>query len=278
MFKFKCKLPSKKVVYCEEITNETYISLHKYVMNNDLLGFYKELDGHIAKTVPEIYSLDLLDKVYIYLSIRVYSISDAIELKTDNFFNKDLYSLFDTLDNLRETFFEPIETIIETKSGNAKFKINCPFLFEEIDDELLPDILSGVKNINLNSQEFCLETSKDLLALNYLITPENYNKLNDLILQKYNINIIFAKGKIELPLLSHLTYRFIAESLFFNDLDELYTLSYSLLRHLNLSLSDFNKMSPIESTIFMSKLIKEKEEEREAEEKNNSNNKNEFIF
>ena len=37
-------------------------------------------------------------------------------------------------------------------------------------------------------------------------------------------------------------------------------------------------MSPIESTIFMSKLIKEKEEEREAEEKNNSNNKNEFIF
>ena len=36
-------------------------------------------------------------------------------------------------------------------------------------------------------------------------------------------------------------------------------------------------MSPIESTIFMSKLIKEKEEEREAEEKNNSNNKNEFI-
>lgn len=278
MFKFKCKLPSKKVVYCEEITNETYISLHKYVMNNDLLGFYKELDGHIAKTVPEIYSLDLLDKVYIYLSIRAYSISDAIELKTDNFFNKDLYSLFDTLDNLRETFFEPTETIIETKSGNAKFKINCPFLFEEIDDELLPDILSGVKNINLNSQEFCLETSKDLLALNYLITPENYNKLNDLILQKYNINIIFAKGKIELPLLSHLTYRFIAESLFFNDLDELYTLSYSLLRHLNLSLSDFNKMSPIESTIFMSKLIKEKEEEREAEEKNNSTNKNEFIF
>ena len=278
MFKFKCKLPSKKVVYCEEITNETYISLHKYVMNNDLLGFYKELDGHIAKTVPEIYSLNLLDKVYIYLSIRAYSISDAIELKTDNFFNKDLYSLFDTLDNLRETFFEPTETIIETKSGNAKFKINCPFLFEEIDDELLPDILSGVKNINLNSQEFCLETSKDLLALNYLITPENYNKLNDLILQKYNINIIFAKGKIELPLLSHLTYRFIAESLFFNDLDELYTLSYSLLRHLNLSLSDFNKMSPIESTIFMSKLIKEKEEEREAEEKNNSNNKNEFIF
>lgn len=278
MFKFKCKLPSKKVVYCEEITNETYISLHKYVMNNDLLGFYKELDGHIAKTVPEIYSLNLLDKVYIYLSIRAYSISDAIELKTDNFFNKDLYSLFDTLDNLRETFFEPIETIIETKSGNAKFKINCPFLFEEIDDELLPDILSGVKNINLNSQEFCLETSKDLLALNYLITPENYNKLNDLILQKYNINIIFAKGKIELPLLSHLTYRFIAESLFFNDLDRLYTLSYSLLRHLNLSLSDFNKMSPIESTIFMSKLIKEKEEEREAEEKNNSNNKNEFIF
>lgn len=85
MFKFKCKLPSKKVVYCEEITNETYISLHKYVMNNDLLGFYKELDGHIAKTVPEIYSLDLLDKVYIYLSIRAYSISDAIELKTDNF-------------------------------------------------------------------------------------------------------------------------------------------------------------------------------------------------
>lgn len=278
MFKFKCKLPSKKVVYCEEITNETYISLHKYVMNNDLLGFYKELDEHIAKTVPEIYSLDLLDKVYIYLSIRAYSISDAIELKTDNFFNKDLYSLFDTLDNLRETFFEPIETIIETKSGDAKFKINCPFLFEEIDDELLPDILSGVKNINLNSQEFCLETSKDLLALNYLITPENYNKLNDLILQKYNINIIFAKGKIELPLLSHLTYRFIAESLFFNDLDGLYTLSYSLLRHLNLSLSDFNKMSPIESTIFMSKLIKEKEEEREAEEKNNSNNKNEFIF
>lgn len=278
MFKFKCKLPSKKVVYCEEITNETYISLHKYVMNNDLLGFYKELDGHIAKTVPEIYSLDLLDKVYIYLSIRAYSISDAIELKTDNFFNKDLYSLFDTLDNLRETFFEPTETIIETKSGNAKFKINCPFLFEEIDDELLPDILSGVKNINLNSQEFCLETSKDLLALNYLITPENYNKLNDLILQKYNINIIFAKGKIELPLLSHLTYRFIAESLFFNDLDGLYTLSYFLLRHLNLSLSDFNKMSPIESTIFMSKLIKEKEEEREAEEKNNSNNKNEFIF
>lgn len=100
-------------------------------MNNDLLGFYKELDGHIAKTVPEIYSLDLLDKVYIYLSIRAYSISDAIELKTDNFFNKDLYSLFDTLDNLRETFLNLLKQLLKLNQGMQNLKLIVHFYLKK---------------------------------------------------------------------------------------------------------------------------------------------------
>ena len=168
MFKFKCKLPSKKVVYCEEITNETYISLHKYVMNNDLLGFYKELDGHIAKTVPEICSLDLLDKVYIYLSIRVYSISDAIELKTDNFFNKDYNPEID-----RKVSKALLKTYAELIPAEQRISI-----FKVIDKEFKGNIDAFV--------DACFDTSifRSREAFdNFVAKPDAKTLENDLMVQ-----------------------------------------------------------------------------------------------
>lgn len=274
-FEIKCKVPSGKKIYVKELKNKTYIALHKFVMNNDLEGFYRTLDNHISSSFEEIQSLSILDKLFIYLSIYAYSIKAQIELSSktiDKFGQEEIYSIFEVLEEMQNIKVKNITESFETKQGTVLIEIGLPTQFEEVDDEFTFNPLSAVKKVNLNSQNYVLKTPEDFKVLNFIFTPENYYKLTNLIIQNFNFNIPLIKGKVELPILSNVTYKFIAESLYYNDLDYILTTIYSLLKHLNLAPSEYSQLTPADSEILLLKLIKDKKEEQKEAAKQQENN------
>lgn len=274
-FEIKCKVPSGKKIYVKELNNKTYIALHKFIMNGDLEGFYRTLDNHILSSYEEAYELSILDKLFIYLSIYAYSIKAQIELSArtiDRFGQQEIYSIFDVLDEIQNIKVKNINETFETKQGLAIIEIGLPTQFEEIDDEFTFNPLSAIKKINLNSQNYILRTPEDFKVLNLIFTPENYYKLTNLIIQNFNFNIPLIKDRVELPILSNITYKFIAESLYYNDLDYILTTVYSLLKHLNLAPSEYYQLTPADSEILLLKLIKDKKEEQKEAANQQENN------
>ena len=121
-FEIKCKVPSGKKIYVKELNNKTYIALHKFIMNDDLEGFYRTLDNHILSSYEEAYELSILDKLFIYLSIYAYSIKAQIELSArtiDRFGQQEVYSIFDVLDEIQNIKIKNINETFETKQGLA---------------------------------------------------------------------------------------------------------------------------------------------------------------
>lgn len=279
-FKIKCKLPSGLKIYVSELKNDSYLALHKFILNNDLEGFYNLLDNHIKDDYDQVKNLDILDKLYLYLSLYTYCIKSTIELqnKNINFFNQEeSYSLFDTIENLQTINIKTIKKEFNTKQGLAKLEIGIPKQFDEINNEFTFNPLTSVKNININAQNYILNNPEDYKILEYIFTLENYYELTTLIIQNFNVNIILVPGKIELPLLSNKTYQFIAESLYYSDLDYQLTSLYSLQKYLNLSPTDYYNFTPADTQIILLKLIKDKQDEQKEAEKQN-NRSNEKLF
>lgn len=276
-FKIKCTVPSGRTFYIPEIDNSEYYIIHKYILNEDYTGFYDFLNECISETCPEIYDLNLLDKFYIYLTIYAYSIKSNIELQSDgieSFGMPNVYSLFDTLEKLEQIKYSDVNLSLESKIGQTiDVVLTIPSKLETFNDILTFDPVSGIKKIKINSQDYLLEKKDDFAVLDYILTSENYNKIIESILKNFNFIIEIAKGRIELPLLNASTPKYIADSLFYGDLNYQLDVQYLFMRHLNVSPNDYKTMTPADSNILMMKFIAEKKEEekrREAAEKSHS--------
>lgn len=275
MYKIKATLPSGKIVYIPEINNGLYYDLHKHILNEDYEGFYNCLNEHIAHSCPEIYDLNLLDKFYIYITLYTYCIKAELELSSniESFMQQNTYSLFDALENIQDIKINDLVLDLDTKIGNAKCVITVPSQLELIDNILTFNPLSGIKKININSQDYFIKSKEDKDTLALILTSDNYNKIINEILKNYNYTLKIIENKIELPLLSNFTFEYFAKSLYYSDMGYQMDLQYIFMRHLNVSPSEFKEMTPIDTNIFLLKFLKEKKEEQKArEETENSNN------
>jgi hypothetical protein len=265
-FKIKCIVPSKKKVYVSELSNEMFLALQKFILCEDLEGFYNCLDSLIS-TDEE---LTILDKVYCYIALFANCVRSNLELNdssTPFFIQNNSYSLFDCLENLDDLSISNILKTFDTKIGPVTLTLGIPTRYSTIDEVFTFDVLSSIRKITINNTDYILKTQEDLQALTYIFSPEIYYKLTEFIIKNFSITISIIQGKIEIPLLSGKTYKFIAESLFGGRIDTIFTTMYNLQRHLNLSVSDYLKLTPADSEVVLVKFIEDKKKEKEEMER-----------
>lgn len=276
MFRIKALVPSGKVYYINELKNELYFALHKFIVSEDFYGFYAALDDHIRQTIPEIDKLTLLDKLYLYLILSASCIRSTISLppeSTAELENPPEISLIKILDSLKEFVLTPVKYTV----NNITLELFFPTRLEEVNDTITFDPLSAVRTVTINNTTYKIETKEDIQLLNNLIPIESYYNLINFIMDTFNQNIVFYKGKIEIPLLNQYFFRYLANNIFYSGIQSQFDLMYLLQRHLNLSVSDFMKLSPADTNVLFAKLIQEKEDEKKQMEQQNSS-ENEFVF
>lgn len=276
MFKIKVITPAGKIYYVNELKNKLYFALHKFIINEDFLGFYTALDEHIRQTVADIDNLTLIDKLSIYLTIAASCIRSTIQLQTNSISeleNPPEINLIKILESLNEFVIIPVKYTI----GDMVFELFYPTKLEEVDDTITFDPLSAIRSVTINQNIYKIETKKDKQVLNSLIPVDSYYDLIKFIMDTFNQVIIFYKGKIEIPLLNQYFFKYLANNIFYAGIQSQFDLMYLLQKHINLSISDFMDLSPADTGVLFAKLIQEKEEEKNALDNQNSDKK-EFVF
>lgn len=276
MFKIKVITPAGKIYYVNELKNKLYFALHKFIINEDFLGFYTALDEHIRQTVTDIDNLTLIDKLSIYLTIAASCIRSTIQLQANSINeleNPPEINLIKILESLNEFVIIPVKYTI----GDMVFELFYPTKLEEVDDTITFDPLSAIRSVTINQNTYKIETEKDKQVLNSLIPVDSYYDMIKFIMDTFNQVIIFYKGKIEIPLLNQYFFKYLANNIFYAGIQSQFDLMYLLQKHINLSISDFMDLSPADTGVLFAKLIQEKEEEKNALEEQNSDKK-EFVF
>lgn len=276
MFKIKVITPAGKIYYVNELKNKLYFALHKFIINEDFLGFYTALDEHIRQTVADIDNLTLIDKLSIYLTIAASCIRSTIQLQANSINeleNPPEINLIKILESLNEFVIIPVKYTI----GDMVFELFYPTKLEEVDDTITFDPLSAIRSVIINQNIYKIETEKDKQVLNSLIPVDSYYDLIKFIMDTFNQVIIFYKGKIEIPLLNQYFFKYLANNIFYAGIQAQFDLMYLLQKHINLSISDFMDLSPADTGVLFAKLIQEKEEEKNALDEQNSDKK-EFVF
>ena len=280
MFKIKAAIPSGKVYYINELKNESYFAANKFILNEDYFGFYQSLDDHIRLTVPNIDSINLLDKLYLYIILFATCVKGTIPIPAESiidFENPPVIELFSVLESLSEINVVPKQYTIDTTLGQATLEIFYPTKLEDINNTVIFDPISAIRTCSLNGTIYTVENKEDRELLNALIPVDSYYQLIQFIIDNFNTIIVFYKGRLELPILSQYFFKYFANNIFYGGLQYQFDLMYLLQRHLNVSISDFKNMSPADSEMLFAKLVKEKEEEKKSMEKENNQEK-EFVF
>lgn len=280
MFKIKALVPSGKTYYINELKNDLYFASSKFILNEDYFGFYTALDNHLRITIPNIDTVNLLDKLYLYIILYATCVKSSIILPAESITELEsppAIDLFEVLTSLTEISTVTKRFTINTSVGQAVLDIFYPTKLEDINDTVIFDPISAIKTFTVNENTYKVETEEDRSTLSSLIPADSYYQLIQFIIDNFNSLIIFYKNKIEIPLFSQYFFKYFANNIFYGGLQYQFDLMYLLQRHLNLSIFDFKNMSPADSEMLFTKLVKEKEEEKKAAEVENDKEK-EFIF
>lgn len=278
-YKLKGNLPSGKIVYFEELKNDLYLAIHKILINDDKESFFKLLDEHFLKTIPNFNELDLLDKIYLYILLYVYSIKPVIELNPDSvntLFDEEVnrINLASVIEQLEElNISRTNELKLKSKIGDITIKYGLPKKLENIEGKLTFEPLSSITNIIINEDDYKVENDQ-LGLLEKILSPDNYYTLIKDITEVYNKIIVIKKGQIEIPLLHIEMFNFIAYGLYNSSLDNVFTLMYSLNKHLHITIQDFFLLTPFDTRVIFEKLADDKEKENKANEDAMNNSKN----
>lgn len=278
MFLIHLELPSGQSVHIKELDNKIYRSLTKYVGFEDYLGFYKTLDSLLSETIPDISNISLYDKLYIYIALYCYSIRSTLNFGGGHryyFMNQErlVYDMFDTLASMKDSYtlkFPVLE--LDTKIGMVKFKLQMPTKLDKYEDSIIFDPISSIKCFFFNGERYTPDSDEERRQIEEkILTPDNFNSLINKIITEFNQDLTIVPDKFVMPLLSPHMFTSFAKCVFDAGIEYHYDIMYAMIRHLNISPPDFDKMTPLDTMVLWNKFIEEKNKEKEEREKNAGN-------
>lgn len=252
-------------VNCKEITNKDYFSILKYSQNQDyknLSTFFENLIFDSLENKNIFNTFNVIDKTIILLTLRSICISPEITLeskKLQKIIKKiNINNIIKKLQNLK---FDKQITI----NNNFILNLSLPKKLsynnlDEIMESSIHSVTNENKNRHLNEEEI-----KEILSLlpgNFFFEIKSFvqeieENLNQIIL--IDADETFNLKSINCSIFSNNIFNFLL-SVFSDSLLNFYNLIYVFGTKLNLPKSDFDQLTPAESTLLTNLYIREQEE------------------
>lgn len=257
--------PSGRYCQLQDICNEEYMILVKYIQAEDYENFYKCLIEITKRDILDFDDFDLVEKCYIWISMCMYSIRSIIEVNNKHLGSQEV-KISDILNNI-ESQYKPNVTVEYKLNENFTLGFGYPKSFSFQNNSPIIDFYSGLETLNnqqLSSEQ--KESLKNALPTKYMASIESF--LRD----KFRCEIDLLHG---VPMNS-LTINVMGEGILANiisfyrmSLDVFYQIMYAVIRHLRMSYSDFMKISQVESTILLKHVANENATQEENVENGN---------
>lgn len=75
--------PSGEYCTLNEITNEEYMLLLKFIESDNKVEVFRVLDGFIKETIPNFDEFDIINKAYIYIAFIFYNIKATVSVQSE---------------------------------------------------------------------------------------------------------------------------------------------------------------------------------------------------
>ena len=258
-FFFSCPvLSTKEPIQIKELNVSEYVSLLKFLKNNNLKDIEYYIEYLLKRLVLKDYhKLNVLDKFIILLTLRAIILGPEVSLLQSN----SNIRLILSIDKLSQKILDinPLPTR-NIQIENITMQLNYPKQFFTSDMDLFSMCLENIKigNINLNMVDLTEEEKEAI-----------FNKLPQSILNPMKIymseledncqqNILFRTTDMSIKLsVFDDTLIQLLKILLSDDLKSIYDISYVLISKANFSWSDIMLMNPAEMKIFYSRLVDE---------------------
>ncbi len=264
-FLIPIQITNNTVINCKELKNRDYFSILKYLQNQDyknLSLFFENLINESLQEKTVFKKLNLIDKAIILLTLRSICISPEITLeskKLQKIIKK--INISNIIKKLQELKFERSisinEKIIINLSLPKKLSYNS---LDEVIENCIYSITNDSNDKILDPDE--ISETLSLLPGSYFFEINKFVQEAEDTLSKITLieaDDAFNLKSINCSLLSNNIFSFML-SVFSDSLINFYNLIYIFGTKLNLSKSDFEDLTPAESTLLTNMYIREQEE------------------
>ncbi|MDB4396163.1 hypothetical protein N9Z65_00960 [bacterium] len=266
-FDIEIKLPSGKVTRVQELNNREYLTIVKYIHNDD----FKGLNTYFEKLILDPH-LNIFDRLYLLIYYRMVFIDSRITLDVDG--TPTGIELASILNKLEERYIDLEVTFVDSDI-EVVLDLPASLYFDKIDEFLI----STIKTITYNGNHLkfhelsTIECEKilDNLPNSIFTNIKNYtetisNNLKDIVIIEKDDNIGLPQHSIDM--IGNGGINFIS-SIFAIDLNSFYNTVYIFENIITPGSDIFFDLSPIESTIITehhSQRIKDEEAELKKQE------------
>lgn len=264
-FLIPVQITNNTVINCYEIKNEDYFSILKYLQNQDfknLSVFFENLIFKLLQDKNQYNLLNVIDKVIVLLTLRSICISPEIALESKKL-HKTIKKLNinNIIKKLQDLKFEKAINLSNKLVVNLSLPKKLSFLsLDEVMESCVHSITNETDTKILNQSE--IKETLSLLPGNFFFEIKQFvqeaeQMLSNIILVEADEN--FNLKNISCSILSNSIFSFLL-NLFSDSLINFYQLIYIFGNKLNLSKSDFDNLTPAESTLLVNFYIKEQED------------------
>jgi len=252
-------------VNCKELKNRDYFSILKYSQNQDYKNLSIFLENLIYESLQDkklLKRINLIDKAIILLTLRSICISPEITLeskKLQKIIKK--INISNIIKKLQELKFERSISINKNLTLNLSLPKRLSYnSLDEVIDSCIYSITNDSNDIILDSEE--ISETLSLLPGSYFFEINKFVQDAEEALSKIILieaDDTFNLKCINCSLLSNNIFSFML-SVFSDSLINFYNLIYIFGTKLNLPKSDFEDLTPAESTLLTNMYIREQEE------------------
>lgn len=265
-FDIEVKLPSGKVTRVEELCNRDYLTIVKYIHNEDYYGLNKFFENLVLDK-----DLHLFDRFYLLIYYRMVFVDSIITLNKDE---KQIDIDLATLLNKLEERYRDFELVFVEKNIEVTLDLPNITYYSSIDELFF----STIKNLKINSKtlNFHELSNKeqsvilDNLPVEIFNTIKNYietiaSDLLDVTVITENKSV--GIERVGINVINNGVIEFIA-NIFNTDLNQFYNLIYYFQNTITPGSNIFFELSPIEAKILLNQHNKRIEEENKELKKN----------
>ena len=282
-FKFKIYAPTlEQYIHFKEFNNEQYLNIVKSIVNNDneqLYRLFKELIADLSSD-DLVNKLSRIDMFCILLNLYILCVSSELEIskKEDGPVGKSIIKLYDILDIV--TNYEIKYDVIVKISPDISITITPPKnLYVSQPDLIIVDCVSKIKilkdwfDLSEYNHEQKIKVIDDLpgeVLQNIIQSMQSVNDEYQLKVVKYGI---LPNETITLSMYNDSMFELL-KIIYNTNLQNEYSLRYFMAKHINISITEYNMMSPAESRTYLKLFQKEQDEHKKEQEKHSKQNGN----
>jgi len=264
-FKIKISVPSGKYIRLAELKNRDYQTILKYCENSDLEGLNDFFDSLLD---VEYKSLDIIDKFYILLTLRMIFIEPDLSFTddSDRVIKFNISNILEKIDHFQNDF----ERVINIQNFTVELGLPNLIYFRDINDIYISTIKSiKLNNNTLNFSTLSLEQKEEVLAYIPNIFFKHINTYISQIskqLQSFVLierNTPFNINEINTDIISNEFMGFIL-SIFTTGLKSFFDMMYVFTTKLNIDGSTFLNLTPLDSRVLLNIHNKDIDDQNKA--------------